>query len=361
MNSTTESRPAAVARALDDAVRDPQGRDSSTPSRLEVPGEPQISVVVPLFNEAEVIDELHARLAVELRRRDAPYELVFVDDGSRDGTFERLAALFQKDSEHVRVVRLRRNFGQTAALAAGIDHARGAVIIAMDGDLQHDPADLPRFFEKIDEGYELVSGWRERRVDGFLWRRLPSRIANWLMAKLSGVPLHDFGTTYKAYRREILEGLELHGELHRFIPALLSWQGVRMAEVPIRSVPRKHGASNYGISRTFRVMFDLITVKFLVSYISRPLHVFGMAGGLLFGGGFLVAALLTCLYYLGQIVMHDHLGNLVFAMLLMMLGVQLVALGLTLEVAVRTYHAASGRRIYAVRQVLGSPQQTGCH
>lgn len=313
---------------------------------------PAFSIVVPLFNEENSVKELHGLLTEQLSERGDSYEIVFVDDGSRDRTYTRLQALHRSDPEHVRVVRLRRNFGQTAGLAAGIDYARGEVIITMDGDLQHDPADLPKFFAKIDEGFDLVSGWREKRVDDLVMRRLPSRIANWLMAKLSGVPLRDFGTTFKAYRREILDGLELHGELHRFVPALLSWQGVSIAEVPIRNIPRAAGKSNYGITRTFRVLFDLLTVKFLVSYISRPLHVFGLVGGGLFSVGFFVAALLTAMYYLAGLNMQDHLGNLMFAMLLMMLGVQLVAIGLTLEVGIRTYHAAAGKRIYAVKEFL---------
>ncbi len=313
---------------------------------------PVISVVVPVFNEEESVEELHKRLTDQLQRRGDAYEIVFVDDGSRDGTYARLLSLLERDEEHLRIVRLRRNFGQTAALAAGIDHAVGDVVITMDGDLQHDPADLPAFFEKIDQGYDVVSGWRKKRIDNFLLRRIPSRIANWLMAKLTGIPLHDFGTTFKAYRREVLRDLELHGELHRFVPALLSWQGVSIIEVPIRNVLRRSGKSNYGISRTFRVLCDLLTVKFLVSYISRPLHFFGMIGGLLFAVGAGLAGTITIAYYLAGLVINEHLGNLMLAMLLMMLGVQAIGIGLTLEVATRTYHAAAGRRIYAVRNVV---------
>ncbi len=324
------------------------------PHARETGDAPELSIVVPLYNEADSVDELHRRLEEQLIERGGPYEIVFVDDGSRDRTFALLRNLYERDPEHVRVVRLRRNFGQTAGLAAGIDHARGRVIITMDGDLQHVPDDLPSFFEKIDEGYDLVSGWRERRVDNLVMRRIPSRVANWLMAKLSGVPLHDFGTTFKAYRREILEDLELHGELHRFVPALLSWKGVSIAEVPIRNVPRSSGRSNYGISRTFRVLFDLLTVKFLISYISRPLHLFGMVGGTLFSAGFALAAIIAGLYYFGDLVINNHLGNLILSLLLMLLGVQLVSTGLTLEVMTRTYHAASGRKIYVVRQVLSN-------
>lgn len=316
------------------------------------PIEPVISIVAPFYNEEDTVDELYERLRAQLELRGEPWEAVFVDDGSRDGTFARLKALHERDQEHVRIVQLRRNFGQTAGLAAGMDHARGQIIITMDADLQHDPSDLPKFFEKIDEGYDLVSGWREDRVDNFLARRLPSRIANWLMAKLSGVPLHDFGTTFKAYRREILEKLELHGELHRFIPALLSWQGVSISEVPIKNIVRPVGQSNYGISRTFRVLFDLLTVKFLISYISRPLHLFGLIGGGFFSLGFAIAAIISGMFYFGVLVIHDHLGNLIFAMLLMTLGFQLVAFGLVLELLTRTYHASTNKRIYAVRQVL---------
>jgi glycosyltransferase involved in cell wall biosynthesis len=314
--------------------------------------DPEISIVVPMYNEQDSVEELHRRLEEQLRLRGDSYEMVFVDDKSEDGTAACLKALFEKDPDHVRVVSLRRNFGQTAALAAGLDHCRGRIVITMDGDLQHDPADLPVFFEKIDEGYDLVSGWRKQRMDNLIMRRIPSRIANFLMAKLSGVALHDFGTTFKAYRCEILEDLELHGELHRFVPVLLSWQGVRIAEVPIANDPRLSGKSNYGIGRTFRVLFDLLTVKFLISYISRPLHLFGMIGGTLFSIGFVVAAIITLAYYFGSLVVGDNLGNLMFSMLSMMLGVQLIAIGLALEVNVRTYHLASGRRIYAVRSVL---------
>jgi glycosyltransferase involved in cell wall biosynthesis len=329
------------------------GRDRELPLQGDgKPTEVAVSLIVPLFNEEQSVGELYERVRAQLIERADSYEYVFVDDGSRDQTFRRLTDLFADDPEHVRIVRLRRNFGQTAALAAGIDHARGRVVITMDGDLQHAPEDLPKFFEKIDEGYDLVSGWREQRVDNLFLRRIPSRVANYLMAKLSGVRLHDFGTTFKAYRREILDGLELHGELHRFVPALLSWQGISIAEVPIRNVPRANGCSHYGISRTFRVLFDLLTVKFLISYISRPLHVFGFIGGALFALGFMVAAVLSSLYFFFDLKIQDHLGNLMFAMLAMMLGVQFVAMGLTLELGTRTYHAATGKRIYAVREFL---------
>ena len=235
------------------------------------------SIVVPLHNEQENVTDLYARLKSVMEANGEPFEVVFVDDGSSDGTFPLLREIAAVDSR-VTVVKLRRNFGQTAGLAAGFDHARGEYIIAMDGDLQHDPADIPMFLEKIAEGYDIVSGWRKNRVDNFWMRRIPSRCANWLMAKLSGADIHDFGTTFKAYRREILEQVPLYGELHRFIPALASWHGATIVEVPIKNVNRERGVSHYGISRTFRVFFDLITIRFLLRYLARPLHFFGTIG-----------------------------------------------------------------------------------
>ena len=232
---------------------------------------PKYSIVVPLHNEHENVTDLYDRLKAVMEANGESFELVLVDDGSDDNTFALLREIAAVDSR-VTVVKLRRNFGQTAGLAAGFDHARGEYIIAMDGDLQHDPSDIPMFLEKIGEGYDIVSGWRKQRIDNLWLRRIPSRIANWAMAKLSGVDIHDFGTTFKAYRREILEQVPLYGELHRFIPALASWHGASIIEVPIRNVNRERGLSHYGISRTFRVFFDLITIRFLLRYLSRPLH-----------------------------------------------------------------------------------------
>src|SRR5215468_7134420 len=249
---------------------------------------PKYSIVVPLHNEQENVTDLYDRLKVVMEANGESFEIVLVDDGSTDRTFQMLREIAAVDS-CVTVVKLRRNFGQTAGLAAGFDHARGEYIIAMDGDLQHDPADIPMFLEKIAEGYDVVSGWRKVRVDNFVMRRIPSRIANWLMAKLSGVDIHDFGTTFKAYRAEILHQIPLYGELHRFIPALASWLGASICEIPIKNVNRERGNSHYGISRTFRVFFDLITIRFLLRYLSRPLHFFGTVGMLgIFGGAAIV-------------------------------------------------------------------------
>jgi glycosyltransferase involved in cell wall biosynthesis len=222
----------------------------------------------------------------------------------------------------------------------------------MDGDLQDHPEEIPKLLAKIDEGYDLVSGWRHKRADHFLRRQLPSRIANKLMAWLSGVPLHDFGTTFKVYRREVLEQVELYGELHRFIPALASWQGIRIAEVQVTHSPRLAGESHYGLGRIVRVFLDLLTVKFLISYLARPLQFFGMIGLGFFGVGFTVALVITLLYYFGGLVIHNHLGNLIFAMLMMVVGVQLIATGLSLEVSSRTYHHVTRKKIYTLREVV---------
>src|SRR5437588_1891417 len=241
------------------------------------PGAPQLSIVVPLFNELGTLEELHRRLTAVLFLIGLKSEIIYVDDGSTDGTAEAVAVIAAGDS-HVRLISLARNYGQTAALAAGFDAAAGDVIVAMDGDLQHEPEEIPKLLAKLHEGYDIVSGWREQRVDNLWTRRLPSKIANWLMAKLSGVTLHDFGTTFKAYRAPVIKQIRLYGDLHRFIPALASWNGARIVEVPIKNIPRPQNASHYGLSRTWRVMADLITVRFLLRYVTRPLHLFGSIG-----------------------------------------------------------------------------------
>src|SRR5437764_8453240 len=247
---------------------------------------PKYSIVIPLHNEQENVTDLYDRLKAVMEANGESFELVLVDDGSSDESFSLLRQIAGVDSR-ITVVRLRRNFGQTSALAAGFDNARGEYIIAMDGDLQHDPADIPMFLEKISEGYDIVSGWRKVRIDNLWLRRIPSRCANWLMAKLSGVDIHDFGTTFKAYRRDILEQVPLYGELHRFIPALASWHGASICELPIKNVNRERGASHYGLGRTFRVFFDLLTIRFLLKYLSRTLHFFGTFGaaGIFSGSG----------------------------------------------------------------------------
>src|ERR1700737_3324290 len=237
----------------------------------------QYSIVVPFLNEQESIPTLYMKLTEVMDSVGEPYEMVFVDDGSKDNSYKVLSDIYEHD-RRVNVVRLRRNFGQTAALKAGFDFARGEVVISMDGDLQHDPEEIPRFLEKIEEGFDLVSGWRYARQDHWLMGQIPSAAANWMMAKLSGIDLHDFGTTFKAYRREIIQEIQLYGELHRFIPALAGSTGARITEVPITDLARKNGKSNYGIGRTLRVFLDLIIVKFLQDYSTRPLQFFGLLG-----------------------------------------------------------------------------------
>ncbi len=310
------------------------------------------SIVVPLHNEEENVTDLYARLKQVMEANGESFEMVLVDDGSSDGTFQLLREIAAVDSR-VTVVKLRRNFGQTAGLAAGFDHARGEYIIAMDGDLQHDPADIPMFLEKVAEGYDIVSGWRKNRIDNFWMRRIPSRIANWLMAKLSGVDIHDFGTTFKAYRREVLEQVPLYGELHRFIPALASWYGASIVEVPIRNINREKGASHYGISRTFRVFFDLITIRFLLKYLSRPLHFFGTVGMISILGGFSIAGWLGLQKILHQAdVMSNHGPLMVFAAVMLLAGLNLLAVGLLGEMQVRHYHEPSKRAPYSVERLL---------
>jgi glycosyltransferase involved in cell wall biosynthesis len=256
------------------------------------------------------------------------------------------------ETDHrLKVIRLRRNFGQTAALSAGFDEAQGSVVISLDGDMQHAPEDIPALLAKIDEGYDIASGWRKERIDNAVTRRIPSRIANWLMAKVSGVELRDFGTTFKAYRAEILKDVNLYGELHRFIPALASFYGARIAEVPIRNVLRTNGASHYGLSRTFNVMFDIMTIKFLLNYFTRPMHFFGRLGllGTLSGVGIL--GTLGILRVSGRAQLGDHAPLMLLGALLLLTGLVMFSTGLLGEVLMRTYFESQGRRIYAVREV----------
>jgi glycosyltransferase involved in cell wall biosynthesis len=315
---------------------------------------PKFSIVVPFHNEQENVTVLYDRLKGVMEAHSESFELVFVDDGSTDRTFHLLNEIAAIDSR-VTVIKLRRNFGQTSALAAGFDHATGEYIIAMDGDLQHDPADIPGFLEKISEGYDIVSGWRKERIDNFVMRRFPSRCANWAMAKLSGIDIHDFGTTFKAYRREIINQVPLYGELHRFIPALASWYGASICEIPIRNVNRERGASHYGISRTFRVFFDLITIRFLLRYLSRPLHFFGTVGALGVGSGSLISLWLMFEKFVRKVdVMDAHGPLMVFVGVIIVAGVQLLALGLLGEMQVRHFHEPARRAPYAVDRILRS-------
>jgi glycosyltransferase involved in cell wall biosynthesis len=311
----------------------------------------EISIIVPFYNEEENVEELHERLTKVMAGLKRSYELIFVDDGSTDRTPELLQKIFKKD-RRVQVIRMKKNFGQTAGLQAGFDYAEGDIIISMDGDLQHDPAEIPMFLDKLAEGYDIVSGWRKRRVDNPVLRKFPSWVANRMMKWLSGVDIHDFGTTFKAYRRSALKNLRLYGELHRFIPALISRQGVKIVEVPISNIVRLRGKSKYGLGRVKRVTFDLLTVKFMISFIDRPLQLFGLIGFVLGGVGFLIDAVITIGYYAGGWQIRDNLGNLLLGVFLMVVGIQLVLTGLLAEVISRTYFATHKIRIYNAEELM---------
>jgi glycosyltransferase involved in cell wall biosynthesis len=309
-----------------------------------------ISIVIPIHNEEPSILPLYDRLTAVMEKLSQPYELIFVDDASADRSFDLLANLVETDPR-LKVIRLRRNFGQTAALSAGFDEANGDIIVSMDGDLQHAPEDIPALLERLNDGYDIASGWRKHRVDNLVLRKIPSRIANWLMSKASGVDLHDFGTTFKAYRAEILKDVNLYGELHRFIPALASFYGARVVEVPISNINRPAGQSHYGIGRTFRVMFDILTIKFLLTYFTRPMHFFGKLGlaGLLSGGAIL--GYLAIFKLMGGDLVQEHGPLMVAGALLLLAGLMMFSTGLLGEMMMRTYFESQGRRIYAVREI----------
>jgi len=309
------------------------------------------SIVIPLYNEEKNLGQLYSRIVTAMAELSGNYEIVFVDDGSRDDTFKILSEICEADPR-VTAVRLRRNFGQTAGLQAGFDEAQGEIIISMDGDLQHDPAEIPAFIAKLSEGYDIVSGWRFQRQDRWFTRRLPSQVANWLMAKLCGLALHDFGTTFKAYRREVIKDLQLYGELHRFIPALASWSGASVAEIPIKNVARGSGKSNYGLSRTITVLLDLICIKFLLDYSTKPLQFFGRWGLLSAGAGGLTSVfLLFRKFVVGVEIMKEHGPLVLAAVLLIVCGIQLISVGLIGEMLSRTYYETQKKRIYAVAEI----------
>jgi glycosyltransferase involved in cell wall biosynthesis len=312
----------------------------------------QYAIVIPLYNEEDNLRPLYMKIVEIMNAVGSSYQVVFVDDGSSDRTYPLLREICANDSR-VMAVRLRRNFGQTTALQAGFDYAEGNVIISLDGDLQHDPAEIPQFIAKINEGYDLVSGWRVKRQDTWLTRRLPSRIANWIMSRLSGVDIHDFGTTFKAYRREILQHMRLYGDHHRFIPALASSYGAKIAEIPIKNIPRASGKSNYGLSRTIRVMIDLISIKFLLEYSTRPLQFFGIFGFASVGLGTLIGIFLAFKkVFMGQSIMLQHGPLLFLAVLLILSGIQLLSVGLVGEMVTRTYFESQRKATYAVQEII---------
>lgn len=320
-----------------------------------------ISVVVPVYNEKENVAPLGEALHSALSTLGRSYEAVLVDDGSDDGTWEELVAAARKH-RGFKLIRLRRNFGQTAAMSAGFAAARGKVIITMDADLQNDPADIPKLMARIDDGFDVVSGWRKDRKDAFLNRRLPSMLANWLISRMTGVALHDYGCTLKAYRREILENLQLYGEMHRFIPALASWVGGKLAEVEVGHSHRRFGTSKYGISRTTRVILDLMTVKFLLRYSAHPIQIFGKVG-MLFGGPGLLLAMLFLLAHIGYsflgmecmaglVEVSKRPAWVITPFMLILFCMQLISMGLLAELQIRTYHESQGKPTYVVKETV---------
>ncbi len=310
-----------------------------------------ISIVIPVYNEEESIAPLFDALDGVLRELGRPYEIVLVNDGSSDGSLAALEKVYERDPEHVTVINLGRNFGQTAALAAGFDQASGGVIIPMDADLQNDPADIPRLLDKMAEGYDVVSGWRRDRHDTLVTRKIPSRMANWLIGKITGVRIHDYGSTLKSYSARALSNVDLFGDMHRFIPALASWAGVSVAEIVVTHHPRKYGVSKYGINRTVAVLLDLLTVKFMISYKARPIRLFGPWGLLLVFLAMVFAAVLSVMRFGYGI---DVLGKPLIAMLMFTTGVQFIMVGLLGEMIMRVYFDKAERKVYVVRSVLSS-------
>ena len=310
-----------------------------------------VSVVVPVMNEVESLPHLIAAIAGTMCASQLSYEIIVVDDGSTDGSAEllRQEARIRGD---LKAVLLRRNYGQTAAMAAGFNFACGKSIVTLDGDLQNDPADIPRLLAKLAEGYDLVSGWRQQRQDATLTRLLPSKIANWLIGRITGVKLHDYGCSLKAYRSELVADMHLYGQLHRFLPVLAYIEGAKITELPVRHHARRYGRSKYGLWRTFRVLMDLLTLSFMQTFLTRPMHVFGLFGLLSMVSGTLLGLYLTFL----KLVEGKSIGNrplLILAVLLLVTGVQLFCFGLLAELLMRTYHESQGRPIYRVREVVG--------
>jgi glycosyltransferase involved in cell wall biosynthesis len=317
---------------------------------------PDVSFVIPCYNEVENLPRLFDELRKIIDGHAIDAEIVIVDDGSRDGSYDILANEARRD-ERVKVLRFRRNFGQTAAMVAGIDHARGEVLVFLDADLQNDPADVPRLLEKIDEGYDVVSGWRKDRKDKMVTRRLPSMMANWIISKISGVKLHDYGCTLKAYRRRALEGAQLYGEMHRFIPIYASWSGGKVTEMVVNHRPRIAGVSKYGLGRTFKVILDLVTVKFLGNYATKPIYFFGGLGLIVVLLSFLAAGFTLYQKFADDVWVHKN-PVATLAVLLFIVGLQLVLMGLLAELLIRVYHESQRKRIYRLENTLNVDDET---
>lgn len=340
------------ARADPPTVSGPAGKMSVWAverERVDV-SSPDVSVVIPVYNEEENLKELYTRLGAVLGESSQRYEIILVDDGSHDRSYEIMRELHGLDP-HIKVIRFRRNFGQTAAFAAGFDLASGQIIVTIDADLQNDPGDIPRLLEGIQDGYDIVSGWRIKRQDAFLLRRLPSVLANWLISRVTSVQLHDYGCSLKAYRSDVVKNINLYGELHRFIPALASSVGARVLELPVNHFPRQYGRSKYGISRTVRVILDLLTVRFLLSYSVRPMQLFGLMGLLAVALGMAISVYLTGV----KLLLGQNIGTrplLLLAILLIVVGIQLLTMGLLGEMVMRAYYETQRKPIYHIRNVL---------
>jgi len=309
-----------------------------------------LSVVIPVFNEESSLEPLHQELETVLSGLGLTYEIIAVDDGSTDKSFEKLKEI-QQHQPHLRIIRFRRNFGQTAALSAGFRYARGRVIVPIDADGQNDPADIPRLLEKLQEGYDIVSGWRKERKDNTVTRTLPSRIANWMIGRITGVRLHDYGCTLKAYRAESLKPIRLYGEMHRFIPALARWGGEKVTELVVNHRPRQHGKTKYGLNRVFKVLLDLITIKFLESFSTKPIYVFGGLGFLCLFGSFVAGVVVLYMKAAMNFSMNRN-PLLIVSTMLMTTAVQFVLMGLLAEILVRTYHESQNRPTYVIEQIV---------
>src|SRR5687767_2375417 len=318
------------------------------------PAAPEISVFLPVLNEEPNLRPLHAKLDESLATLGHTAEIIYVDDGSTDGSLEVLKELAARDPR-VRVIALRRNYGQTAAMAAGIDAARGHVLIPMDADLQNDPVDISRLLDKLDEGFDVVSGWRKERQDKMVTRKIPSAIANWIISFIGGVKLHDYGCSLKAYRREFLKDVRLYGEMHRFIPIYASWVGARVTEIPVRHHARTMGHSKYGLSRTFKVMLDLMTIKFMASYHTKPIYVFGLFGF----SSFLISVVALAWALVRKLGGESFIRNplLTIAIVMFAVGVQFILMGLLAEMLVRTYHESQAKTVYTVREKIGFKEE----
>lgn len=322
---------------------EPKPVDSLSDSKIE------ISIVIPVYNEEDNVWLLYNNLKPVLSKLGRSYEVILIDDGSKDGTYNKLLQLHEKDN-HFKIIKFRRNFGQTPAMRAGFDFASGSIIITLDADLQNDPEDIPKILEKMDEGYDIVSGWRKNRKDNAL-RRFPSIVANKIISVLFGVRLHDYGCTLKAYRKEVLDNIELYGEMHRYIPAIASWMGIKVAEIPVNHRARKFGKAKYGISRTMRVILDIITIKFLLTYSKKPMQIFGLLGVFTSFVGFIA----TIYLIVERLFFNQPLSSrplFILSIFMIFIGIQLITMGLLGEIMMRTYHEGTGKSTYVIREIV---------